>query len=395
MSIVSNSLKRIKPSPTIAVSQKARELKAAGKDVIGLGAGEPDFDTPENIKKAAIDAINRGETKYTAVDGTPALKKAIVNKFKRENNLDYLSEQISVGAGGKQIIFNAILATVNPGDEVIIPAPYWVSYPDIVLLAGGTPKIVKCLESNNFKITPNELKKNITKKTKWVIINSPSNPTGSGYTKKEIEALGEVLKKNKKVFILSDDIYEHLTYDNFEFFTIAQIKELKDRTLTMNGVSKSYAMTGWRIGYGAGPKDIIKAMAKLQSQSTTNPSSISQAAAVEALNGTQDFIKTRAESFKGRRDFVVKYLNSINGLSCLKPNGAFYVFPNCKKLLGKKTKLKTDKDFVEKLLEEALVAVVQGSAFGLDGYFRISYATSMDNLKKALERIKYFCESLS
>ena len=395
MSIVSNSLKRIKPSPTIAVSQKARELKAAGKDVIGLGAGEPDFDTPENIKKAAIEAINKGETKYTAVDGTPALKKAIVDKFKRENNLDYSTEQISVGTGGKQIIFNAILATVNPGDEVIISAPYWVSYPDIVLLAGGTPKIVKCSEKNNFKITPDELKKNITKKTKWIIINSPSNPTGSGYTKKELEALGEVLKKNENVFILSDDIYEHLTYDDFKFFTIAQINELKDRTLTMNGVSKSYAMTGWRIGYGAGPKDIIKAMAKLQSQSTTNPSSISQAAAVEALNGTQDFIKTRAESFKERRDFVVKYLNSINGLSCLKPNGAFYVFPNCKKLLGKKTKLKTDKDFVEKLLKESLVAVVQGSAFGLDGYFRISYATSMDNLKKALERIKSFCESLS
>ena len=395
MSIISYSLKRIKPSPTLAVSQKARELKAAGKDVIGLGAGEPDFDTPENIKKAAIEAINKGETKYTAVDGTPALKKAIVNKFKRENNLDYLFEQISVGTGGKQIIFNAILATVNPGDEVIIPAPYWVSYPDIVLLAGGTPKIVKCSEKNGFKITPDELEKNITNKTKWIIINSPSNPTGSGYTQKELEALGEVLKKNENVFILSDDIYEHLTYDDFEFFTIAQIKELKDRTLTMNGVSKSYAMTGWRIGYGAGPKDIIKAMAKLQSQSTTNPSSISQAAAVEALNGTQDFIKTRSESFKERRDFVVKYLNNIKGLSCLKPNGAFYVFPNCQKLLGKKIELKTDKDFVEKLLEEALVAVVQGSAFGLDGYFRISYATSMDNLKKALERIKSFCESLS
>jgi len=393
MSIVSNSLKRIKPSPTIAVSQKARELKAAGKDIIGLGAGEPDFDTPDNIKKAAINAINKGETKYTAVDGTPALKKAVVDKFKRENNLDYSTEQISVGTGGKQIIFNAILATINSGDEVIIPAPYWVSYPDIVLLAGGTPKIVTCSENNNFKITPSELEKSITNKTKWIIINSPSNPTGSGYTQKELEALGEVLKKNKNVFILSDDIYEHIIYDDFKFFTIAQIKELKDRTLTMNGVSKSYAMTGWRIGYGAGPKDIIKAMAKLQSQSTTNPSSISQAAAVEALNGTQNFIKSRAESFKERRDFVVKNLNNIKGLSCLKPNGAFYVFPNCQKLLGKK--LKTDKDFVEKLLEEALVAVVQGSAFGLDGYFRISYATSMDNLKKALERIKSFCESLS
>ena len=311
MSIVSNSLKRIKPSPTIAVSQKARELKAAGKDVIGLGAGEPDFDTPENIKKAAIAAINKGETKYTAVDGTPALKKAIVNKFKKENNLDYLPEQISVGTGGKQIIFNAILATVNPGDEVIIPAPYWVSYPDIVLLAGGTPKIVKCSEKNKFKITSVELEKSITHKTKWIIINSPSNPTGSGYTQKELEALGEVLKKNKHVFILSDDIYEHLIYDNFKFFTIAQIKELKDRTLTMNGVSKSYAMTGWRIGYGAGITEIVKAMAKLQSQSTTSPSSISQAAAVEALNGTQDFIIKRNQSFKERRDFVVEALNKI------------------------------------------------------------------------------------
>ena len=395
MSIVSNSLKRIKPSPTLAVTQKARELKAEGKDIIGLGAGEPDFDTPKNIKQAAIDAINRGETKYTSVDGTPKLKAAIVDKFKRENTLNYELNEISVGTGGKQIIYNAMMATINQGDEVIIPAPYWVSYPDIVLLAGGITKIVKCSEKNNFKITPDELKKNITKKTKWIIINSPSNPTGSGYTRKELEALGDVLKKNENVFILSDDIYEHITYDDFEFFTIAQIKELKDRTLTMNGVSKSYAMTGWRIGYGAGPKDIIKAMAKLQSQSTTNPSSISQAAAVEALNGTQDFIKTRSESFKERRDFVVKYINSIKGLSCLKPNGAFYVFPNCQKFLGKKTKLKTDKDFVEKLLEESLVAVVQGSAFGLSGYFRISYATSMDNLKKALERIKSFCESLS
>ena len=399
MSIVSNSLKRIKPSPTIAVSQKARELKAAGKDVIGLGAGEPDFDTPENIKKAAIEAINKGETKYTAVDGTPALKKAIVNKFKRENNLDYLPEQISVGTGGKQIIFNAILATVNSGDEVIIPAPYWVSYPDIVLLAGGTPKIVKCSEKNNFKITSEELKKNITNKTKWIIINSPSNPTGSGYTQKELEVLGEVLKKNKNVFILSDDIYEHLTYDNFKFFTIAQIKDLKDRTLTMNGVSKSYAMTGWRIGYGAGTKEIIKAMAKLQSQSTTNPSSISQAAAIEALEGNQDFMLKRNQSFKERRDFVVETLNKIGGISCLKPNGAFYVFPNCLKLLNKKDKtgkiIKNDTDFVSSLLENHQVAVVQGSAFGLEGYFRISYATSMENLKKALDRISNFCKSLS
>jgi len=436
MSIISNSLKRIKPSPTLAVSQKARELKAAGKDVIGLGAGEPDFDTPDNIKKAAIEAINKGETKYTAVDGTPALKKAIINKFKKENNLDYLQEQISVGtggkqiifnailatvnpgdeviipapywvsypdivllAGGKQIIFNAILATVNPGDEVIIPAPYWVSYPDIVLLAGGTPKIVKCSENNEFKITPDELKKNITNKTKWMIINSPSNPTGSGYSQKELEALGDILKKNKHIFILSDDIYEHVTYDNFKFFTIAQIKDLKDRVLTMNGVSKSYAMTGWRIGYGAGNVEIIKAMAKLQSQSTTNPSSISQAAAVEALNGTQDFILKRNQSFKERRDFVVEALNKIAGISCLKPNGAFYVFPNCSKFFNKKDKngkiIKNDFDFVSSLLETYQVAVVHGSAFGLEGYFRISYATSMENLKKALDRISNFCKSLS
>ena len=394
MSIVSNSLKRIKPSPTIAVTSKAREMRAAGKDVIGLGAGEPDFDTPDNIKEAAIQAIKKGDTKYTAVDGTPILKKAIQGKFKRENNISYDLDQISVGTGGKQVLYNVFMATLNPGDEVIIPAPYWVSYPDMVLLAGGTPKIVKCSEENEFKITPEQLKKAISKKTKWLIINSPSNPTGSCYTKKEIENLSKVLIENKHVFILSDDIYEHITYDNFKFFTIAQIDTLKDRTLTMNGVSKSYSMTGWRIGYGAGPKDIIKAVAKIQSQSTTNPSSISQAAAVEALNGTQDFIKTRSDSFKERRDFVVKTLNSINGLSCLKPSGAFYVFPNCKKLLGDKTKLKTDKEFVEKLLEKAEVAVVQGSAFGLDGYFRISYATSMDNLKKALDRIKSFCESL-
>ena len=399
MSIVSNSLKRIKPSPTIAVAQKARELKAAGKDVIGLGAGEPDFDTPENIKKAAINAINKGETKYTAVDGTPVLKRAIVDKFKKENNLIYLPEQISVGTGGKQVIFNAMLATVNPGDEVIIPAPYWVSYPDIVLLAGGIPKIIKCSEKNQFKITPEDLEKNISNKTKWLIINSPSNPTGSCYTQKELETLGEVLKENKNVFILSDDIYEHVIYDDFKFFTIAQIKELKERTLTMNGVSKSYAMTGWRIGYGAGPTEIIKAMAKLQSQSTTNPSSISQAAAIEALNGTQEFIIKRNQSFKERRDFVVEALNKIDGISCLKPNGAFYVFPNCSECLNKKDKkgkiIRSDSDFVSSLLENQQVAVVQGSAFGLEGYFRISYATSMDNLKKALDRIFNFCKSLS
>tara|TARA_B100000401_G_C52797980_1_gene716991 strand:+ start:1 stop:1191 length:1191 start_codon:yes stop_codon:yes gene_type:complete len=395
MSIVSNSLKRIKPSPTIAVTSKAREMRAAGRDVIGLGAGEPDFDTPDNIKEAAIEAIKAGETKYTAVDGTPKLKKAIQAKFLRENNLSYDLDQITVGTGGKQVLYNAFMATINKGDEVIIPAPYWVSYPDIILLAGGKPKIIKCTENDNFKLTPKKLKKTISKKTKWVILNSPSNPTGSAYTKEEIIELSNILIKYKNTYILSDDIYEHVIYDNFKFFTIAQIKALKNRTLTMNGVSKSYSMTGWRIGYAGGPKEIIRAISKIQSQSTSNPSSISQAAAVEALNGIQDFIKTRADSFKERRDFVVDSLNNIKGLSCLKPEGAFYVFPCCKKLLGKKTKIKTDEEFVKKLLEKAEVAVVQGSAFGLDGYFRISYATSMDSLKKAMERIKNFCDKIS
>ena len=394
MSIISNNLKRIKPSPTIAVTQKARELRAAGKDVVGLGAGEPDFDTPINVKNAAIKAIRDGDTKYTAVDGTPALKKAILKKFKRENKLNYKLEEITVGTGGKQVLYNTFMATLNKGDEVIIPAPFWVSYPDMVLLAGGKPKIVKCDEKDGFKITPAKLKAAITKRTKWIILNSPSNPTGSGYSKSEIQKLAKVLIKNKKVHILSDDIYEHVKYDNFKFFTIAQISKLKSRTLTMNGVSKSYAMTGWRIGYAAGPKEIISAIRKIQSQSTSNPSSISQAAAVEALNGKQDFIKKRAKSFKERRDFVVKSLNNIDGISCLKPNGAFYVFPNCKKLLNKRTKLKKDTDFVQKLLEKQNVAAVQGSAFGLDGYFRISYATSMAKLKIAMARIKKFCEDL-
>ena len=393
MSIISDSLKRIKPSLTIAVTQKARELRAAGKDVIGLGAGEPDFDTPDNIKEAAIKAIRDGDTKYTAVDGTPKLKKAIVEKFKRENNLNYSVDQITVGTGGKQVLYNTFMATLNKGDEVIIPAPFWVSYPDMVLLAGGKPKIVKCTEKDNFKLTAKKLKKAISKKTKWLILNSPSNPTGAGYSENEIKELSKVLVKNKKVNILSDDIYEHVRYDNFSFFTIAQIPKLKDRTLTMNGVSKSYAMTGWRIGYAAGPKDIIKAIGKIQSQSTSNPSSISQAAAVEALNGNQDFIQQRADKFKERRDFVVNSLNDIKGINCLTPDGAFYVFPSCKGLLNKKTKLKTDTEFVQKLLEKSNVAVVQGSAFGLDGYFRISYATSMENLKKAMDRIKSFCES--
>ncbi len=399
MSIISDSLKKIKPSPTIAVTQKARELKAAGKDVIGLGAGEPDFDTPENIKQAAIKAINDGDTKYTAVDGTVALKKAIVEKFKKENNLDYITDQITVGAGGKHVIYNAMMATLNEGDEVIVPAPYWVSYPDIVLLAGGKPVVMECNEKQGFKINPPDLEKFITPKTKWIILNSPSNPTGACYTEKDIRQIAKVLENHPHVYILSDDIYEHVTYEGFKFFTIAQIESLKERVLTMNGVSKAYSMTGWRIGYAAGPKEIIKAIAKIQSQSTTNPSSISQAASVEALSGTQDFIKKRADSFQERRDFVVKALNAIDGIECLNPDGAFYVFPSCKGLMGKKDKngkeIKSDTDFVQSLLENSGIAVVQGSAFGLEGFFRISYATSMDNLKKALEKISSFCKSLS
>jgi len=398
MSIISNNLKRIKPSPTLAVTQKARELKAAGKEVISLGAGEPDFDTPNNIKQAAIKAINDGDTKYTAVDGTPVLKEAIIKKFKRENNLDYQADQITVGAGGKHVIYNAMIATLNEGDEVVIPAPYWVSYPDIVLLAGGTPIILECNEKQGFKINPLELEKSITKKTKWIILNSPSNPTGACYSEDDIREIAKVIIKHSHVYILSDDIYEHVAYEGFKFFTIAQVAELKERVLTMNGVSKAYSMTGWRIGYAAGPKEIIKAIAKIQSQSTTNPSSISQAAAVEALNGTQDFIKERATSFQERRDFVVKALNEIDGIECLNPEGAFYVFPSCKGLIGKKDitgkELKTDTDFVQSLLENSSVAVVQGSAFGLEGFFRISYATSIDNLKKALEKISSYCKSL-
>ena len=362
MSIISDSLKKIKPSPTIAVTQKARELKAAGKDVIGLGAGEPDFDTPDNIKEAAIKAINDGDTKYSAVDGTSALKKAIVEKFKKENNLDYTTDQITVGAGGK-------------------------------------PIVMKCDEKQGFKINPSDLEKFITPKTKWIILNSPSNPTGACYSENDIKAIAAVLEKHKHIYILSDDIYEHVTYEGFKFFTIAQIESLKDRVLTMNGVSKAYSMTGWRIGYAAGPKDIVKAIAKIQSQSTTNPSSISQAASVEALSGTQDFIKKRADSFQERRDFVVKALNDIDGINCLNPDGAFYVFPSCKELMGKKDpsgkEIKSDTDFVQSLLENSGIAVVQGSAFGLEGFFRISYATSMENLKKALEKISSFCKSLS
>ena len=399
MTILSSSLSRIKPSPTIAVTQKARELKEKGVDVISLGAGEPDFDTPNNVKNAAIQAINNGETKYTAVDGTPKLKEAIINKFKRENGLAFTKDQINVGAGGKQVIFNAILSTINPGDEVLIPAPYWVSYPDIVLLAGGVPKIVVCSEKDKFKITPNKIKDSLTDKTKWIILNSPSNPTGSCYSKNEIDAIADLLKDYPKVMIMSDDIYEHVVYDDFKFYTIAQNKSVTERTLTINGVSKSYSMTGWRIGYAGGPRELIKAMAKIQSQSTTNPSSISQAAAVEALNGDQSFSKERSDAFKERRDFVVTELNKIPEIECINPEGAFYVFPSCKGCLGKSHNelgdIKTDTDFVSKLLESTGVAVVQGSAFGLEGFFRISYATSMQNLEKAVKRISEFCSKLN
>ena len=399
MTELSDNISRIKPSATMAVTNKARELKAAGKDIIGLGAGEPDFDTPENIKTAAINAINDGDTKYTAVDGTPSLKKAIIEKFKRENNLDYLADQVSVGTGGKQIIFNALLATVNPGDEVIIPAPYWVSYPDIVDFAGGESIIVKCNETSNFKITAEQLEENINKNTKWFILNSPSNPTGSCYTESELSEISKVIEKFPHVNVMTDDIYEHLVYDDFVFKTISEVNpNIKNQTLTINGVSKAYAMTGWRIGYAAGEQKLIKAMGKLQSQSTSNPSSVSQAAAVEALNGDQSFLKTRAEVFKKRRDYVVNALNKIDGVSCEMPEGAFYVFPNCSGIIGKKTKngkiLYNDEDVVTALLEDAGVAVVQGSAFGLEGYFRISYATSDELLSSACNRISEFCSEL-
>ena len=399
MTILSENISRIKPSATMAVTNKARELKAAGADIIGLGAGEPDFDTPENIKKAAIEAINNGETKYTAVDGTLSLKNAIIEKFKRENNIIYSADQISVGTGGKQIIFNALLASVDPGDEVIIPAPYWVSYPDIVAFAGGKSIFVECDENSNFKITAEQLSQNINEKTKWVILNSPSNPTGICYSEAELFEISKVIESNSHVNVMTDDIYEHLVYDGFIFKTISEVNpNIKDQTLIINGVSKAYAMTGWRIGYAAGEKKLIKAMGKLQSQSTSNPSSISQAAAVEALSGDQNFLKSRAEVFKKRRDFVVNSLNKIDGITCIKPEGAFYVFPNCTGLIGKKTKngkaLNNDEDIVTALLEEAGVAVVQGSAFGLQGYFRISYATSDELLSSACERISNFCSEL-
>ena len=398
-SFLATSLSNIKPSPTIAVSMKAAELKAAGKDIISLGMGEPDFDTPENIKAAAIKAIQKGDTKYTAVDGTAALKKAIIEKFKRENSLEYKPSEICVSTGAKQVIYNALIASINPEDEVIIPAPYWVSYPDMVLLAGGKPMIVESSEKNNFKISPTALEEKITPKTKWLILNSPSNPTGACYSSHELKLLADVLLRYPHVHIMADDIYEHLIFDNLKFATIAEIEpKLKDRTLIVNGVSKAYAMTGWRIGYGAGPEKLLKAMSMIQSQSTSSPSSISQAASVEALNGIQDYIKTNAELFQSRRDMVVKMLNEIAGINCNTPNGAFYVFPSCKGLYGKKTPggkvIENDNDFASYLLEEALVAVVPGVAFGAAGFFRISYAASEEFLQNSMERIANACANL-
>jgi aspartate aminotransferase len=400
MGLVARALERVKPSPTIAITNKARELKAAGFNVIGLGAGEPDFDTPENVKQAAIEAIKRGETKYTAVDGIPELKRAIVNKFERENGLSYKPSQITVGSGGKQVLYNALLATLDPGDEVIIPSPFWVSYPDIVLLAGATPVVVQTNLESGFKLTPQALEAAITPKTKWFIFNSPSNPSGAAYTRDEIKALTEVLLKHERVWVLSDDIYEHLVYDRFEFSTPVQIEpKLKDRTLTMNGVSKAYSMTGWRIGYGGGPEPLIKAIATLQSQSTSNPCSISQWASVEALEGPQDFLKGWVAAFEDRRDLVVSMLNQAKGLSCPTPEGAFYVYPSCAGAIGKSTpKGKTianDEDFATTLLEEEGVAVVHGAAFGLSPFFRISYATAIDTLEEACRRIQRFCANLS
>ncbi|TAK48971.1 MAG: pyridoxal phosphate-dependent aminotransferase [Xanthobacteraceae bacterium] len=399
MAFLADSLKRIKPSATIAVSDKARALKAAGRNVIGLGAGEPDFDTPDNIKQAAVAAIAAGKTKYTAVDGIPELKDAIVAKFKRENGLTYKPSQISVGTGGKQVLYNALMATINPGDEVIVPAPYWVSYPEMVALAGGEPVPVVCTAQHGFKLQPDALEKAITPKTKWLILNSPSNPTGAAYTRAELKALTDVLVRHPHVWVMTDDMYEHLVYDAFEFTTPAQVEpRLFERTLTVNGVSKAYCMTGWRIGYAGGPEPLIKAMATIQSQSTSNPSSISQWASVEALNGPQDFIAANNAVFRERRDLVVAMLNQAKGIDCPRPEGAFYVYPSCAGTMGRTTPsgktLATDEDFVTELLEAEGVAVVHGSAFGLGPAFRISYATKTSDLEDACTRIQRFCAGL-
>ena len=400
MSFLSDTLSRVKPSPTIAMTTRAQELRAQGRDVIGLSAGEPDFDTPQNIKDAAVAAIAAGKTKYTAPDGMPELKQAVCAKMKRDHGLDYTPAQVTVGTGGKQTLYNALMATLNEGDEVVIPAPYWVSYPDMVLLAGGVPVVAETSIQTNFKLTADQLEAAITPKTKWFIFNSPSNPTGAGYSWEELKALTDVLMRHPHVWVMSDDMYEHLAYDGFEFCTPAQVEPaLYERTLTCNGVSKAYAMTGWRIGYAAGPVELIAAMRKVQSQSTSNPCTISQWAAVEALEGTQDFLAPNAETFRRRRDLVVSMLNEIDGMTCPTPEGAFYVYPSIAGLIGKTTpagaQINSDEDFAMALLDEADVAVVFGTAFGLSPNFRVSYATSDEALKEACARIQKFCASLT
>ena len=400
MTFISDSLNRIKPSATMVITAKAAQLKREGKKVIGLSAGEPDFDTPDHVKVAAIDAINKGYTKYTNVEGIPELRQAIIDKFKKDNGLSYSINDVIVGTGGKQILFNALVGSINKDDEVIIPAPYWVSYPDMTLLAGGKPVIISCTQETDFKLTAKELEQVITKKSKWLILNSPSNPTGSCYSRKELEEIADVVRKHKNLYVMTDDIYEYIVYDNFEFFTIAQVApDLKDRVLTVNGVSKSHCMTGWRIGYAVGPEILIKAMIKIQGQSTSNASSISQYAALAGISGSNDFLKPCLKAFDERRRFVVSKLNKIQGISCLLPKGAFYAYPNVSGLVGKKTNegiiLKNDTDIVEWLLETAEVAAVPGVAFGLEPFFRISYATSLDLLKEAMNRIEKAVLSLS
>ena len=400
MDILASRLNRIQPSPTIAMSIKARELKAAGKDIIELAAGEPDFPTPSHIIEAAEEAMSRGETKYTDPDGTPALKQAVCDKFKRDNNLEYVTSQVTIGTGGKQVLYNALMATLNEGDEVIIPAPYWVSYPDMVLLAEGTPKIVECPLDKNFILQPEDLERAITPKTKWIILNSPSNPTGSGYTWDDMKKITDVLIRHPNIWVMTDDMYEHLVYDAFKFCTPAEVEpELYSRTLTVNGMSKAFCMTGWRIGYAAGPENLITAIRKIQSQSTSNPSSISQAASVAALNGPMDFLAKNNEVFKQRRDLVCSMLNQASGITCPTPDGAFYVYPSCAGLIGKKTPygkvLKSDEDVVSYFLETEGIAAVHGAAFGLSPHFRISYATSTEALEDACQRIQRACTALS
>ena len=400
MTFISDSLNRIKPSATMVITAKAAQLKREGKKVIGLSAGEPDFDTPDHVKLAAIDAIHKGYTKYTNVEGIPELRQAIIDKFKKDNGLSYSINDVIVGTGGKQILFNALVSSINKDDEVIIPAPYWVSYPDMTLLAGGKPVIISCTQETDFKLTAKELEQVITKKSKWLILNSPSNPTGSCYSRKELEEIADVVRKHKNLYVMTDDIYEYIVYDNFEFFTFAQVApDLKDRVLTVNGVSKSHCMTGWRIGYAVGPEILIKAMIKIQGQSTSNASSISQYAALAGISGSNDFLKPCLKAFDERRRFVVSKLNNIQGISCLLPKGAFYAYPNVSGLVGKKTNkgiiLKNDTDIVEWLLETAEVAAVPGVAFGLEPFFRISYATSLDLLKEAMNRIEKAVLSLS